>query len=246
MGDNAVALNLNAAKLLWPMTAWQISQLRFLCQEFGFSVSSGDLTLIDGKWYVTHTGLLHLARDRHCTGIWAKPLESFCRPENSFWVFKATVFKSAKCKGFDGYGDACPGNVSDLVRGAEMRVAETRAVNRALRKAYGIGLCSIEEVGSAAASEARPGPVLVRSHGATTAPNSAVRNRLFELIRRHQLDAKLVKAYAEDFCGMGDLRHADREAVTRFVDNLASWATRDRAGLIAHLDRYGRETRASQ
>jgi hypothetical protein len=28
-----------------------------------------------------------------------------------------------------------------------MRVAETRAVNRALRKAYGIGLCSVEEIG---------------------------------------------------------------------------------------------------
>src|SRR5438445_7285803 len=39
-----------------------------------------------------------------------------------------------------------------LVRGAEMRVAETRAVNRALRKAYGIGLCSVEELGSAADS----------------------------------------------------------------------------------------------
>ena len=32
--------------------------------------------------------------------------------------------------------------------GAEMRVAETRAVNRALRKAYGIGICSVEEIGS--------------------------------------------------------------------------------------------------
>jgi hypothetical protein len=29
-----------------------------------------------------------------------------------------------------------------------MRVAETRAVNRALRKAYGIGICSVEEIGS--------------------------------------------------------------------------------------------------
>ena len=28
-----------------------------------------------------------------------------------------------------------------------MRVAETRAVNRALRKAYGIGICSVEEIG---------------------------------------------------------------------------------------------------
>jgi hypothetical protein len=31
-----------------------------------------------------------------------------------------------------------------------MRVAETRAVNRALRKAYGIGICSVEEIGSSA------------------------------------------------------------------------------------------------
>ena len=40
-----------------------------------------------------------------------------------------------------GYGDADPSNVSALVHGAEMRVAETRAVDRALRKAYGIGIC---------------------------------------------------------------------------------------------------------
>ncbi len=35
-----------------------------------------------------------------------------------------------------------------LVRGAEMRIAETRALNRALRKAYGIGFCSVEEIGT--------------------------------------------------------------------------------------------------
>src|SRR5581483_9161914 len=63
------------------------------------------------------------------------------------WVFKATVYKTHGSRGFSGYGDADPTNVSPLVRGAEMRVAETRAVNRALRKAYGIGLCSVEELG---------------------------------------------------------------------------------------------------
>src|SRR5258707_2112133 len=72
----------------------------------------------------------------------------------SRWAFKATVYRSQRCKGFVGYGDADPSNVSPLVHGAEMRVAETRAVNRALRKAYGIGICSVEEIGSFA--EARP------------------------------------------------------------------------------------------
>jgi hypothetical protein len=61
------------------------------------------------------------------------------------WVFRAKVHKS-QSKSFVGYGDADPSNVSPLVRGAEMRVAETRAVNRALRKAYGIGICSVEEI----------------------------------------------------------------------------------------------------
>jgi hypothetical protein len=70
---------------------------------------------------------------------------ALCRPEKIFWVFKAIVYKSAKCRGFVGYGDAHPGNVSPLIfNHAEMRMAETRAVNRALRKAYGIALCSLE------------------------------------------------------------------------------------------------------
>src|SRR5579862_7509546 len=99
------------------------------------------------KEYVTHGGLLRLALQSHCLGIHAEPVVSLCRPEKNFWVFKATVFKSAKCRGFVGYGDANPGNVSPLIfNHAEMRMAETRAVNRALRKAYGVPLCSLEEL----------------------------------------------------------------------------------------------------
>ena len=39
-----------------------------------------------------------------------------------------------------------------------MRVAETRAVNRALRKAYGIGICSVEEIGSLDRQSSEPAP----------------------------------------------------------------------------------------
>ncbi len=103
--------------------------------------------------FVTHGHLLRLAQRQHCRGIVTEPVLSLCRPEKSFWVFKATVYKSTKCRGFVGYGDAHPGNVSPLIfNNAEMRMAETRAVNRALRKAYGIGLCSLEELPSWALS----------------------------------------------------------------------------------------------
>jgi len=75
-------------------------------------------------------------------------IPNFCDPPSGRWTFKATVFRAGKCRGYVGFGDADPSNVSPLVHGAEMRVAETRAVNRALRKAYGIGICSVEEIGS--------------------------------------------------------------------------------------------------
>lgn len=56
--------------------------------------------------------------------------------------------KPAACGGLVGYGDADPSNVCRLVHGAEMRVVETRAVNPALRRGYGIRICSIGEIGS--------------------------------------------------------------------------------------------------
>jgi len=97
--------------------------------------------------FITHGDLLRLAQRKHCCGIVTEPVLPLCRPEKNFWVFKATVFTTQDCRGFVGYGDAHPGNVSPLIfNHAEMRMAETRAVNRALRKAYGIALCSLEEL----------------------------------------------------------------------------------------------------
>ena len=61
--------------------------------------------------YVTHADLLRLAMRNHCLGIRTEPVLALCRPGKDFWVFKATVFKSAQCRGFVGYGDAHPGNV---------------------------------------------------------------------------------------------------------------------------------------
>ena len=124
-----------------------LKSLRRLTESHGLSVAVGDLQFLDCRWYVTHSGLLRIAQRRDCAGIRTYLLKDFSDASLSHWVFKAIVYKTAESRGFVGYGDADPSNVSSLVRGAEMRVAETRAVNRALRKAYGIGLCSVEELG---------------------------------------------------------------------------------------------------
>src|SRR5450759_2985176 len=146
----AMALrNARLARAIWPaLSRAALQKLRSLTQETSLSLATGDVTYLEHGWYVTHTGLLRLACRNRCAGIDVRPLNKFCNPAASRWAFKATVYKSPKCKGFVGYGDADPSNVSPQVRGAEMRMAETRAVSRALRKAYGIGICSVEELGS--------------------------------------------------------------------------------------------------
>jgi hypothetical protein len=129
-----------------------------------------------------------------------------------------------------------------MVHGAEMRVAETRAVNRALRKAYGIGLCSVEELGWAPRSNT-PEP---RDHQNTSSNGNnghhngqpRLRDRLCLLIRQHKLDAGLVKAYAADYCGTATLRDASRDQVEAFINNLAESAAKDRDALITQLNTY--------
>jgi hypothetical protein len=151
-----VSENARAAKrILGPQLVPRMTaHLKVLGRDYGFSVGAGELQIINGNWYVTHTGLLRLARRKRCRGIHVEAVDSLCDSAASRFVLKATVFPSKDSAGFVGYGDADPSNVSLLVRGAEMRIAETRAVNRALRKAYGIGICSVEEIGSNPATKA--------------------------------------------------------------------------------------------
>ena len=123
-----------------------------------------------------------------------------------------------------------------------MRVAETRAVNRALRKAYGIGLCSVEELGylsSPSQSVTWTRTVSPKSNGDGSANGQPrLRDRLCLLIRQHQLDPTLVKRYAADFCGTQELREANRDLVESFISHLAEWAGRDRAGLLCKLNSF--------
>jgi hypothetical protein len=182
-----------------------------------------------------------IAKRNQCRGIQVQPVAEFCETSALRYAFRATVYTSSECKGFVGYGDADPSNVSFLVHGAEMRVAETRAVNRALRKAYGIGICSVEEIGSFAEppqtnrepKKLPPQPANGNGHG-----GPKVRDRLCQLIRQHQLDPNLVKSYATDFCGVKTLRDATREQVENFVTHLADWAEKDRNALLCQLNSY--------
>ena len=235
------AASIRMARRIWAnLSREALSRLREITEQHNFSIAAGDLTYLDNGWYVTHTGLIGLARRNRCAGIHVRPVPAFCDASTQRWAFEATVYKSRTCRGFAGFGDADPSNVSFLVHGAEMRVAETRAVNRALRKAYGIGICSVEEIGSfnrQAESSQEPKKVSQPANG-NGYGGRTIRDRLCQLIRQHQLDATLVKSYATDFCGVKTLREATREQVETFVAYLADWAEKDRNALLCQLNSY--------
>src|SRR5579862_3818305 len=234
--------NIRCARKQWDVSRDQVSALRGLTTELQLSVAAGHLKLIDSNWYVTHAGLLSIAQRNRCCGMRTIVDKGLSDPASSRWVFKATVYKSPRSRGFVGYGDADPSNVSSLVHGAEMRVAETRAVNRALRKAYGIGLCSVEELGWSPRPSSPD-----RSHQNAPPANGnnghqngqpRLRDQLCLLIRKHQLDAGLVKAYAAYYCGTRAHRDATKSQIESFVAHLADWAARDRDALLCKLNSY--------
>ena len=236
--------NIRQAEAIWGvLPETEAARLRDLVSQHGLSVAAGHLQHLSNGWYVTHAGLLDLAKRQRCAGISVHQVRKFCDATSSRWMFRATVYKSRNARGFVGYGDANPSNVSPLMHGAEMRIAETRAVNRALRKAYGIGLCSVEELGwSPKPNDAVPSDRVqtlgTNGNGHLNGSQPRLRDQLCLLIRQYNLDPNLVKAYAAHFCGTETLKEASRDLIESFISHLATSAKEDLDGLICKLNSF--------
>jgi hypothetical protein len=236
----ATAADRRAARKRWPnLPSSALQRLAHLIERYGFSITAGDLSWIDRGWYVTHTGLLGLASRRSCAGIEVHAVTELCDLKSNRWVFAAVVYPSRHSKGFSGYGDADPSNVSDAIHGAELRMAETRAVNRALRKAYGVGLCSLEELVSFV-----PPPERKHVRRASQPTNGTqfevvatplLRDQLRQLIRQEQLESRWVKSYALNHLGVASFREASREQVEGLLTHLRQRLFEDRASFLADL-----------
>jgi transposase len=123
-----VMLRAMAKKITWYRAAEilgisdrHMRRWRERCEEFGYD------GLFDRRRGKPSPKRVPLALVEQVLGLYR---DSFCDPAAQRWAFEATVYRSTTCKGFVGFGDADPSNVSGRVRGAEMRVAETRAVLR--------------------------------------------------------------------------------------------------------------------
>jgi len=101
------------------------------------------VTDIQGKQFVTYEGLLNLFHENGGKQIRTKLIQTMLG-EDVFFIFKATV--TGERGTYEGYGDACKGNVGTMIVKHMMRMAETRAKARALRDYNNVGMCSVEEL----------------------------------------------------------------------------------------------------
>ena len=98
---------------------------------------------ISGKEFVKYEGLLNAFHENGGKEIRTELVQDHLG-EEVFFIFKATVTGERGI--FEGYGDACKGNVNPMIVKHMMRMAETRAKARALRDYNNIGMCSVEEL----------------------------------------------------------------------------------------------------
>ncbi|NCD07356.1 MAG: hypothetical protein EOL97_14685 [Spirochaetia bacterium] len=100
--------------------------------------------LIKGKRFILFDGLLAIAHEKGLKMIRTELVTENVDDAVNI-IFKAVVEVDNKV--FTAYGDANDNNVGNMILPHKIRMAETRAVARALRFACNIGMCSVEELG---------------------------------------------------------------------------------------------------
>ena len=124
---NAIQTSIRVARKTWAnLSREACTALAEITKQNNFSVAVRDLLYLNNHWYVTHTGLIRLARRKRCRGIHVEAVDSLCDSAANRFVLKATVYPSKDSAGFVGYDDVDPSKVPLVVRGVEMRIAETR------------------------------------------------------------------------------------------------------------------------
>jgi hypothetical protein len=96
--------------------------------------------MLQGKEFITFEGLLNAFHENKGKTITTE-IVSITKP----YVFKATA--QGEKGTYTAHGDADDTNVSGFVKQHIIRMAETRAIARALRLYNNIGMCSAEELG---------------------------------------------------------------------------------------------------
>ena len=105
----------------------------------------GHVIRLNGKEYITHIGLLDKATKAGMQGWETMPVFEWSDPASNHFVVRCRVWDNDG-REFSGIGDANPGNLNSMIASAAPRMAETRAINRALRALINHGGTTADEM----------------------------------------------------------------------------------------------------
>lgn len=167
--------------------------VRLYAEEFGL-VPGVHYVYLGGNPYITSDGLLWLGNnhkdiERRIIAIKAEIMQADF--EKSIFVVKATVILG-NGQEYQGIGTATKDNLTRITLHHGLEMAETRAVARALRKAYAIGIPSLEELSEK--SEKEPEPQQPHpQQPQQQAISDKQRNRLFAIAKEHGVSNDEIK-----------------------------------------------------
>ena len=122
-------------------------------KQAGQTVDSRFIQQIGNRNFIKFEGLLDLAHRQGLKDVQTELIQAPGEDNGQVAIVAARV--TTERGSFSGIGDGCRGNVNKMIVPHIIRMAETRAVARALRLACNIGTCSVEKLG--ADSESRNG-----------------------------------------------------------------------------------------
>lgn len=195
-----------------------------------------------GRKFIRFGGLLHLAHEKGLATQKTEPI--LLDHENKFYIYKATV-TTADGGHFEATGDASPRNTSRMMHDNLIRMAETRALCRALRFLTGTGLTSYEELPGEAektspetptkTTRKKKPPLMV---GRAVDPGNSKKKSIFDPMKyRRIVDLLRINTIADDpLAAMDELNFSPswrtwtKNKCDKFVDTIQSGRGRDLLG----------------
>ncbi|HIQ49568.1 MAG TPA: hypothetical protein EYH56_00055 [Nanoarchaeota archaeon] len=168
--------------------------VKFYAEKYGL-VPSIHFVFLGGNPYITSDGLLwignnHPDKNKRIAVVKTDVLKADF--EKNQFIVKATIYLN-NGQQYEGIGTATKENVTKITANHGLEMAETRAVSRALRKAYAIGMPAIEELKEEKTQEekARKSPEEVISE--------AQRKRLFAIANKNNIQKEHIKKIIQKY-----------------------------------------------
>lgn len=149
---NQNIMNVALSKLNPAQKALRLEAEQGTSMELARKVPGGVVEL-SGNEYVTYRALLAIAHEKGLRGIDTEKVDVSWKDHCA--LIKATVTMQDGTT-YAAMGDSTPENTKGMVSSAFIRMAETRAMCRALRQATNIGMTSIEELEPELKDKAKP------------------------------------------------------------------------------------------